>query len=494
MTHRLLENAAMPAFRLTRTAPAALLLAAGAAFAQAPATPAPAGSTTPAPATPATPAAPATQPAPATTSTPAPVAAPATSAGLFSVTVTRDDLPLRSGPATLHYPVANLKAGTVLRVDGDESGYFRVAYPAGLRAFVRAEELTVDASGKTAKLQRPSRLRAVNMTAGDRGSWYPLLERDLPAGTELTVLDTIKGEDGKPVMFAVAAPDQARGFVLKDFVRRLSDAEAGAAPATASSTPAPAGRLVPVDGGTGTPSTQTMPNVIGSQPTTITMQPDGAASAPAATPAPAAPAQPSPAQALIMLYRRVQAEPIETAELDEAIRQFDTYLTTANPGDRSTRQLMSMLDVLRLRRDARDQVRKSQATSTELAQQQASLTQQIAELERQAVYRAIGRVMPSLVFNGDDLPRLYRIVSPEPGTARTIGYVAEAPGLDLAGKVNRIVGIVGDARLDEALRANIITPVRIDVLNIQPAVSSPATPGGTVLPTPTTPTTPPAGN
>lgn len=432
----------------------------------------------------------AASPAPVTPAPTAPATAPAAApvAGSFSVVVTRDDLPLRSGPATLHYPVANLKSGTVLRVEGEDSGYFRVAYPPGLRAFVRAEDVSVDASGKTAKLQRASLLRAANLAAGDRGSWYPLLQRELPAGTELSVLESIKGEDGKATMFAVAAPAEARGFVVKDFVRRLSDSEAvlagspitppapssGATPATgaASNAAAPTsgepGRLVPVDG-TGTP---------GTTPPVLTME-----SAPATPTTPqAAPAKADRSQSLQMLFRRVQAQPAETAELEDAIAQFDAYLSSAPADGRGSRQLMGMLDVLRLRKDTRDRMRQSESSNAELAREQASLTQQIAQLEKQAVYRAIGRLMPSLVFDGVDLPKLYRIVSPEPGTARTIGYVAPAPGLDLEGKVNRIVGVVGESRLDEAVRANIITPVRVDVLNIQPAASTPATPGGTVLP------------
>ena len=469
---------------------ASVLGAAGLALAQAPAAKPDQGKA--APAQPAPTAAPAQSPqAPAAT----PAAAPA--AGGFSVAVTRDDLPLRSGPATLHYPVANLKAGTTLRVEGEEGGYYRVAYPAGLRAFVRAEDVTADPSGKTARLQRPSQLRAANLTAGDRGSWYPLLPKELAPGTELSILDTVKGDDGKPTMYAVAAPPEARGFVVKEFVRRLSDGEAvlagqpvptpsaAAAPATGSAgtaaAPSEPGRLVPVDSaGTPTP---------GTGGTTITVQTPGSSptAAPVSQPpvvqAPPEPPKPSPVQQLQLLFRRVQAQPAETAELDDAIRQFDAYLSSAPAGERASRQLLAMLDVLRLRKDARDRVRKDEQTNAELSRQQATLTQQIAELEKQAVYQAIGRVMPSLVYDGNDLPRLYRIVSPEPGTARTVAYIVPAAGLDLEGKVNRIVGVVGEARLDEALRANVITPVRIDILNIQPAGSTPAIPGGTVLPT-----------
>lgn len=467
----------------------------------APATPAAAPAKPPAPA-PISPASAAPAPAPAATPAPS-TAAPATSG--FSVAVTRDDLPLRSGPATLHYPVATLKSGTALRVEGEEGGYYRVAYPAGLRAFVRAEDVTTDASGKTARLQRPSSLRAANMTAGDRGSWYPLLQKELAPGTELTILDTIKGDDGKATMYAVAAPPEARGFVVKEFVRRLSDGEAVLAgnpvtpPATTASSTGPStaappgsapGRLVPVEG-TGTGGT------------TITMEPAPSTASTAATPGaattsattiappaavvPAEPAKPSPVQQLQLLFRRVQAQPAETAELDDAIRQFDGYLATAPAGERSSRQLLAMLDVLRLRKDARDRLRQSEQSNADLARQQAALTEQIAQLERQAVYQAIGRIMPSLVYDGGDLPRLYRVVSPEPGTARTVAYIVPAAGLDLEGKVNRIVGVVGESRLDEALRANLITPVRIDILNIQPAGSTPSIPGGTVLPT-----TPPA--
>jgi uncharacterized protein YgiM (DUF1202 family) len=498
--------------RLTFTALLVLAASGAVALAQ------PASQPTPAKgghSTPAKGAAPKAKPAPAQPAAeqakpaakPAPAAAPFAE---YAAVVTRDDAALRSGPAYVHYVVTSLKSGATLKVDGEDSGFLRVHYPAGTKAYVKADEVNIDAGGKTAKLQKPSLLRAANATAGDRGSWYPLLAKELEPGTELTVLDTVKGDDGKPTLYAVVAPAQARGWINRELVRKLSDDEAramgaavtpaptAAVPATATNTgatpagtstagSAPAGSSAPA--GTSAPAGEAPKLVpVDAQGTPMTTPPAAEAGAsttpPAAAPVtPVEPPKPTPAQSLSALFRKVQGQPLQTAELDEAIQQFEQHLGSGQEGDRASRQLQSMLDVLKLRRDSREALKRSEQVNGELQKQQDTLRAQIAELEKQAVYRAIGRLEPSTVYDGTRLPKLFRIVSPEPGTARTVGYIAPAQGLDLEGKINRVVGIVGEARMDEVLRANILTPVRVDVLNLNPVASTPSIPGGTVLPT-----------
>jgi hypothetical protein len=104
------------------------------------------------------------------------------------------------------------------------------------------------------------------------------------------------------------------------------------------------------------------------------------------------------------------------------------------------------------------------------------------------------------VYDGTRLPKLYRIVSPEPGSARTVGYLKPDPSLDLDGKIGRIIGVVGESRLDEALKATMITPMRVDIVSLAAVVTSspgggsrPVAPSGTPVPAaPATPATQPA--
>ena len=56
-------------------------------------------------------------------------------------------------------------------------------------------------------------------------------------------------------------------------------------------------------------------------------------------------------------------------------------------------------------------------------------------------------------------------MSIEGGAGRTLAYIAPADGLDLNGKLGTIVGVVGEREGAAGLRAQVITPRRIEVLN-----------------------------
>ena len=407
------------------------------------------------------------------------VAQAGTAAEPYAVMVARDDTPMRSGPAVLHYPVANLKRDTGLMVDGEESGFLRVNYPAGVKAFVKAEDLAGEPkAGESVKLQKGSRLRAANATAGDRGSWFPLLERELAAGTELKVLDVVKGDDGKPTMYAVAAPAEARGWVNKELVRRATTEEAarlspapaaavsghgapGDAPKTDATPAAPSG------GGTLNPPTVAGPPKVGIVPAGGTPT-EGGAAQPA--PAPPPPPKPDPTKPLLEMYERVRQQPLNEAELEPAIGAFSAEIARSDA--RTAKYLQRFVDVMKIRLDLRGDVKNTAATRAAIEAQQASIAKQVADLDKNAIYKAIGRLLPSTVYDGIRLPKLYRLVTPEPGTARTIGYLQPDPSLDLDSKLNRIVGVIAESRLDESLRAMLLTPSRVDLLNITPTVMS----------------------
>lgn len=459
---------------------------------------------------------------PTAPATPAP-AAPAASAAV--VVVTASEAALRSGNAYTFYPVATLKTGQTLKLEGESGGYFRVAYPAGTRAFVKVDDVQADAAGKTVKLTRPSKLLAANATTGIRASWNSLMERELAPGTELAVLEAMKDDAGKVTHYAVAAPAGAVGFVDKSAVRRASAEEAAAflqstgqpagqptgqptdqaaggagasAPAPAvpapSPTPPPPGASTgasagsppigtlnppavppaPVDAGAANPppAGRLVPVLPDGQPARV--EPP-VAPPPAPAPAPVAPA-PTRAERILEIFNRVRAQPLMEAEFDEALRQMEGFKASLGDGPvdrRLAQRIDGLMNALRLRKDLRDETLANDKAVAEIDARKSGLSVQIAELEKQRVYNVIGRVVPSVVFDGGGLPRLYRIQSPEPGTARTLGYIADDPKLDLAGKIGLVVGVLGETQFDETLRANMIVPRRVDVVSLAPVRTLP---------------------
>ena len=67
------------------------------------------------------------------------------------------------------------------------------------------------------------------------------------------------------------------------------------------------------------------------------------------------------------------------------------------------------------------------------------------------------------MYDGQRLPRLYRIVNP--GTGHTIAYVRPDQGYDMTGLLGQVVGVAGEKAYDGGLRLTLVTPRRIDMLS-----------------------------
>ncbi len=141
----------------------------------------------------------------------------------FYVAVERDGVALQCRIGSASYPVKVLKAGEILRVDGQSQSIYRVEYPAGMSAFTKVEEAVLEEGGKTVKLTKPSRLMAPNSEGGV--SWWYLLEKELDAGTKFAYQKTVKGPDGKDSGYLVPAPAGSKAYIRRDFVRAATQAE-----------------------------------------------------------------------------------------------------------------------------------------------------------------------------------------------------------------------------------------------------------------------------
>ncbi|MFN9929250.1 MAG: SH3 domain-containing protein [bacterium] len=484
----------------------------------------------------------------------------------FVVVVTASEVPIRCGDSTLYYPVAAVKSGDALVVDGETAGWLRVQYPAGVEAFVPAEQVTVVQDG-AGKLAVPSRLRAPNVNGGVRGSYFQLFEQDLPAGTPLKITRSERGEDGKVTHFAVVPPAGARGWISRDAVRRANEQEsaralAGPSAGAPAAVPAPAPAPVPgawsgggVEGVVPAPAPVVPAVVPGAGPGTTSSTSavlgvpaseagDGGSSAgPAPTPAPsptptsaATPAVSAPAASAAVAvaqpvgdegkdgpfepvpppgttvtrtttttttgalvpgsagvenlrlnlnqiaetFNRVNKQPLATGEFETAIAQIEGFRATLGTSERDIKlsnALEGYAQALRLRVQLRESQKAGQTAVKEGTLLGTELGKRVVELERQRVYNVIGRLVRSTVYDGDRVPLLYRVMSPEPGAARTLGYLLPSEKFDLVNKLEQVVGIIGEVRPEESLRTNLIIPRRVDVVSLAPIVVSPDIPG-----------------
>lgn len=382
----------------------------------------------------------------------------------YFVVTTGSDAVLRCGNLDIFYVVANLKAGQVLRVDGESENWKRVSYPAGSTVFVSPDDVQVSADGKSVTLARPSNLKAANAgRSGLKGSWKNVFDpTPLPIGTKLTVVRLESTEDGKKQAYRVEAPAEARAFVHNGYVRRATDAEVAAAgfkaPASGSAvTPAPGPSANP--GGAAGPTGEVVPVPV-----------------PVPNPAPAprenvvtAPGERAVAtpEQLSAAFEEVRKQPTLTAEIDELIAEYQRTIdarTSAGADQRVTTALRQRMELLKLRKDLQAQMVALEEARKAASEAGRDAAAEMAAVDKTRHYEVIGRLTTSTVYDGNRLPLMYRVQSVGDAVARTLGYLKPDPKLELEKKIGQVVGIAGESSMDGALKLNVLTATRVDVL------------------------------
>ena len=386
--------------------------------------------------------------------------------------VAKDGAAMRCGDAGHLYSVTTLKAGQLLRIDGEGGGWVRCDYPEGTKAYVKADEAEFDEASKTVKLTKPSALMAVN--ANGTAPWWYLLDKQLAAGTAFAPAEAVKTADGAVSGYLVPAPAQARGFVRAELVRAPTTEEAAKY----------TGPAIAMETTPGKPA--------GGDAELVEVKPQGVAPLADVTvvrPAPANPVLTKRIDDLNLLrdiFDRVMARAEDDSEIRTAMSEFDrkiTALPTTGEDGRIRTGLEQRRDALRLRGQIIETRRKIQDTGT-IDEKMRQIHLAVQEAEKQAIYTIVGRIMPSTVYDGKrGMMLMYRVESADYSSTRTVGYVVPRDGLDLLPKMGKVVGIVGDSRMDPALGLNIVAPQRVDELQVV-AGKFEVVPGSTATPSP----------
>lgn len=420
---------------------------------------------------------------------------------------------LRSRDGERFYSVADLEANQVVIVDGEGKEWARVMYPPGLAAFVRAEDVTLE--GANATLSKPSKLKAANSASGYSGSYMSLFTGELAPGTVLKVLEPAKENDGPVVGYKVAAPEGSKGYVELRALRKATDAEVtaarakgqvgalptgGAASRPSESKPSeakpveskPAQPAAPGVDLTATPAApgatpgdkpveviqKTDPNSPAaatppedSAPATTTTNATTPVTTPAVAPAPERPV--GDLQRLEPTFQAVWKQPVISAEVDELLSEYERAHDAIPASDtRLRQQAQARIDALKLRQDFRNKLREQADAKAKIDSTTIRLKSQLDEIAKNRYYTIVGQLQPSLVYNGRDLPQMYRVVSVGGTAPRTLGYLRKTDKFELDKMVGTVVGIIGDAQLDRSLQLNIITPVQVDALRGVPAAAA----------------------
>lgn len=391
--------------------------------------------------------------------------------------VARDGTPARCGPDGVFYAIAELQAGSAMLIDGEAGTFSRARYPVGMTPYVPADEVTANGDGRL-KLTKDSGLRAPSELLGLSGSWRAVYDPALPAGTGMVIVETLKNDAGDVVGYRVAPvePPVSKGYawcyIPTDALRdatpdEIARAKGGVSTPTkpAETEPAAAARpepSVPADRTT----TSNFPNnaPINEQATEATdPEPAGDGTRKPVERPSLLPAGLEDLEATFDAARRQAPEELDQA-LDELLAEFNRTRASVTDDERLAWQLDQRIEWLKLRIETRDQRRAIKAALAEADERAAALQKQVDGWQQGRAFQLVGRLVMSSVYNGERLPRMYRVqaVDSIDGTPRTLGYLLPNESLDKM--LGSVVGIVGEARFDPQLRLVVIRPDRIDVM------------------------------
>lgn len=350
----------------------------------------------------------------------------------------------------------------------------------------------------------------------------------LPAGTKLKVQGEIKDSAHTVKGYRVNAPEGARGYVESRSLRRATKEEVdayrakggaeaakptvkpGEKPAAAPGTNPPAAPAPGADRSLVDPQVKPTP---GAQPTTPPTATPPTGTPPAANPAtpaaapggqptanPGGPAEikqdsdpnkpagagpgdapktdtPKPAvdrktatlEQLESAFTKVNGKDADifTAEYDSLLAEIQKTIGELGDGPidvQRKRQLQLRADVLKLRIGVRDSLKKAEESKRSLNTEIKKASDVVAAAERSRVYNLVGTLTASSIYDGKNLPLMYRVVSADTKAPATLGYISPEKDPTLSAKVGQLVGVIGEAILDPTLKVSVIRPVRVDLI------------------------------
>jgi hypothetical protein len=182
-----------------------------------------------------------------------------------------------------------------------------------------------------------------------------------------------------------------------------------------------------------------------------------------ATPEPAAPSSPAQHPVLQEVEQRILpmfSQPVEDQPLDEMQAAYEELNVDNLPGDDQAIVRVRLLAIERNRAVAETLEQVRQARSEIDSQPQVQVPE--ARDPGPLTYDAVGNLMASSVYDGQNLPRLFRIV--DPSSQRTVAYIEPGGPLEPQRMLGQLVGVVGAREFDAALRLPVIRAERIVVL------------------------------
>ena len=429
----------------------------------------------------------------------------------FDAVVVDEKVEVRAGPGTAFYVVGELNRGTMVTVKAVMYGYYQIASPPQVYSYISKAYVEAKGDGrvgvvtsdnavvKAAKADGPAHMSyqaqlkpepgQTVQIVGAAGDFYKIVP---PAGADVflppgsvrraTVAELAVSEPAEeaPVAEAPVAADEvtvqptaveaippiavAPVEPPQPLVIESVQTAAAVEPATEPVEPvAPEAtgqlRVTEADVKLVQPAAAAEPEA----PEAVAAEPEAAAEpsgAPGATRWPKA-LSPKVAAAEEAL-RAAWDLPLEEQPIDELLSQYQQLATDQRLPLSDRRLVLMRLNDLRRNRQLVDVLAQINSVERQLAQDSHATTmaqwrQRLADSP--VAYDAIGLLRASSVYDGVNLPRLFRVV--DPVTDRTLAYMVTDRVEGTVDYLGEIVGVKGQYRFDPQMKRVVLVPTQI---------------------------------
>lgn len=437
--------------------------------------------------------------------------------------------PIRAGAGESFYVVGNVNQGDHVTVDEVIFGWYKIVSPPETFSYIARQEVqrhaadntgtvtTSRAAIKAAGLGGPneSYRRQIYLLkddtvqiVGEEGEYYKIIPPNgayvfLPPGSVVPL-----GQEPRLAAPVSQAPPPPTDHALKQEAVDPAPEQAHAAPSQTPLEPIGPTAATSADSQTAAQPPREIPNLSESTKSLLARQsastPAGSAPpspsdptpapqrATSTTPAPPPPptpetptvSAPAPSSKIIAIspavraaeqrYDQAKVLPLEQQPLRTLLDEYLLLASNTSLPDIDQRivasrvaNLQRNLAIVTALRDI-NSAKENLSPSQELLAVGSSTLKGPGGVSRQ--YDAVGRLLASSVYNGTNLPLLFRVV--ELGQMRTLAYVRPGPIVVPAYYLERNVGIVGSSSFDPVLKMEVIDAQVIDLLDPKPAEQS----------------------
>ena len=414
----------------------------------------------------------------------------------FIGVVTQDSVEVRSGAGRAYYVVGELTKGDMVRVEKVlfNQTWYQVRVPKGVHSYV--SKVFVDAQGdgatgtvnadrtefKAASLRGPgeSYKGQGTFSKGDKvtilaeeGNFYKIVSPEdafvfIPAGTlrEATKDDLEAAEEADPDKGDSGNNDNGEDTPDPEPVKPVDPVTPDPEPVTPDPEPA-----TPVDPEPVTPVDPVTPDPEPVTPAPEPVTPDPEPVAPIKDwPEPPkveveTPARSAELKALEMKVLPYFSLPVEEQPLDKMAGAYQELAGTEGLPNIDQQIIKVRLRTIERRQQILDTLRRAEtAEQTDHARTVVPDAPDADDAPEQ--FTAVGRLMPSTVYDGQSLPLLYRVVDASP-SARTLAYVAPNDEVNIAAMLNRLVGVVGETTYNRTLKLQVIEIEKAVLLEVE---------------------------